>query len=365
MGLKKGQLLGVFCCLLSISAKAQNDTIVPNRHNVVALKLHYGTIVIHTPSVRNLAGSRPFGGELEFSKVDIDSAAFNKCNCFPRYGVALSYFDLDNPIIGHGIMMSYFIEPSYRLSNFLQFNLRAAAGLVYASNPFDSIRNIQNKSYTTHINPYLQVGIGITSIINRHFSVALMSGFQHFSNGGFKEPNRGVNWLTGSVGFLYSIENNVLPKYVRKPYRGWKYTHPEFDAGILYVPGQGYNSKIMARRTFLGGVFGQVTKPYGRINALTAGAELYYDKIEPSSLTTIKRAPVQAGLQIGHVFLFNKVTFSQQLGFQLVKAGATAQDFYYRYGLTYKVSRHLIAGINLKTHSDNAEFADFRFAYRF
>lgn len=351
-------------CLFCFKGFAQSDTSVIISKEVVALKLHYGTIFIHTPSVRNVAGARPYGGELEFSKIDIDSVSYNKYNCYPRYGIALSYFDFDNTILGHSEMISYFLEPNYRISNNIKFNLRAAAGLIYASNPLNKIKDPDNRSYTTNINAYLQVGTGLNLNVTPHLSMALMGNFEHFSNGGFKQPNRGVNWVTGSVGFLYYPQNNRLPKYKRSSFKGWKNGKIDFDAGVMYVPHQGYNSEIFGQRNFLVGAFGQATKQYGKVNALTGGVEIYYDKIVASTNST-KRMPLQAGIHAGHTFLFNKITFSQQIGFQVIKENVATSSFYFRFGLSYKISRHLLAGINLKTHYDNADFADFRVMYRF
>ena len=199
-----------YLLLYSIILPAQKDTLF-NKQMVVGIKLHYGTIFIHTPSVKNVAGARPFGAEIEFSKQPMDITAFNKCNCFARNGISLSYFDLDNYILGKGVMISYFLEPEYKLNKNLQFNVRGAAGLTYVTNPYNFVKNPQNKSYTTHINPYLQVGIGIGYNLNEKIKMLLGASFQHFSNGGYKEPNRGVNWITGSIGLLYYSKNTSLP----------------------------------------------------------------------------------------------------------------------------------------------------------
>ncbi len=357
-------LFGYLLFLFSLPCFAQLDTNVISNEKVVALKLHYGTIYIHTQSVKNVAGARPYGVELELAKLDIDTAAYNKCNCYPRYGIALSYVDFDKAILGHGEMISYFLEPAYRISNKFKFNLRGAAGLIYASNPFNKIKNPVNKSYTTHINPYLQFGVGLSYNVTSHLSMAIIGSFQHFSNGGFKQPNRGVNWITGSVGFLYYSQNNNLPKYKSSSYKNWHNKKTDFDAGFMYVPKQGYNSKIMGQRKFLAGAFGQATKQYGRISALTGGVEIYYDKIEAATINTNKRSALQAGIHAGHTFLFNRVSFSQQIGVQIIKENSDAGNFYFRYGLSYRFTRHLIAGINLKTHYDNADFSDLRIIYR-
>ena len=359
------KLPGLFFCFFHYLCSAQTEPGNTGHISAESIKLHYGTIVIHTPSVKNVAGARPYGAEVEFSRMDIDSSAYSSCNCFPRYGVALSYFNFDNTILGSGEMLSYFIEPSYPLSNTTRFNLRGNAGLVYASNPFDSVKNTDNKSYTTHVNPYLQVGIGITQVISQHLALAFMASFQHFSNGAYKEPNRGVNWLTGSLGLVYSQQKNTLSRYKKTRFTGWRNKKTNTDAGIFIVPGQGYNSKVMAKRVFLGGGFIEANRQYSKISALVAGTEIYYDHLNGAVASITKRSSIQAGFQFGHVFLFNKVTFSQQVGWQVLKANSSAENLYFRYGLSYRIAKHLIAGINLKAYADNADFADFRLGYRF
>lgn len=349
-------------CLILFSTNlfAQKDT-TNDKQIVVGIKLHYGTIFIHTPSVKNLAGSRPYGAELEYSKLPMDIAAFNKCNCFARNGIAFSYFNFDNRILGHAIMLSYFIEPAYRLSKNLQLNLRGAAGLTYVSNPYNAVKNPENKSYTTHINPYLQAGIGLGYNLNKNIKIIAMSNFQHFSNGAFREPNRGVNWITGSLGVLYYSNNTFLPKYPHIK-RSINKKQLNFDAGILFVPEQGYNSKIMAQSKFIFGAYTQATKQYGRVSAITGGVEVYYNKLKKE---TSDESRWFAGIHAGHAFILGKITFSQQIGIHVYRKTAEVDKFYLRYGLLYSITNHLLAGISLKSHADNADFTDFRIMYRF
>ncbi len=301
-------------CIISLFGFSQNKN--HNSQNVFGLKFHYGSVYIHTPAVKNIAGSRPYGTEIEFSRLPSDTNTYNRCNCLPRNGVALSYFNFDSKILGSGVMLSYFIEPAYRLSNNLKFNIRGAAGLTYVTNPFDTLKNFENRNYTAHLNPYLQIGAGLGYNLSTHFSVTIMGSLQHFSNGGFKEPNRGLNWFTGSVGLLYHSKNNSFIKYTRTSQNFWKQKTSAIDIGIFYLPKQGYNSKVMEQRKFLTGAFVQFTKQYGRISAFTAGTELYYDRLSlgrTNSNGEIGRWI--GGIHAGHAFLLGRVIFSQQLGF--------------------------------------------------
>ena len=357
--------IGFIFLLSSSSAFAQFDsTSVPPTE--IGLKLHYGTIYIHTKSVKNVSGARPYGVEFDFSRQKKDEATWQRWRTYPRKGLALTYFNFDQSILGHGAMASYFMEPHYRINNTLQFKVRAAFGLVYASNPYDVNKNVTNNSYRTHLNPYMQVGLGFAYRINEDFLLSAWGNFQHFSNGGYNEPNRGVNWVTSSLGLHYSPDN-LLPKYKPNDEKPWKNSKVGFDVGVMLLPKQGYSSYLKAQRTFLAGMFVQATKQVTRVSGLTAGTEIYYNKIietQPTEKNTVA-SPFLAGIHGGHVFMLGKIDFSQQVGFYLLNQTTYFNNIYYRYGLSYHINKHLAAGLNLKAHYANADFADFRVMYKF
>jgi hypothetical protein len=206
------------------------------------------------------------------------------------------------------------------------------------------------------------VGIGVGYNINNKLRMQLMGSFQHFSNGAFKEPNRGLNWITGSVGMLYNPNGTKLPDYKKVSARSVIDKKIYVDAGILFVPKQGYNSKIMGQSKFIAGTFVQATKQYERISAVTAGTEVYYNKV---TRQTGDESRWVAGIHAGHSFILGKVNFSQQIGYHLHNLNIAASKIYLRYGLLYHISTHIVAGLNLKSHADNADFTDFRIMYRF
>ena len=78
------------------------------------------------------------------------------------------------------------------------------------------------------------------------------------------------------------------------------------------------------------------------------------------------------GLLIGHQFLLNRFTFSQELGFYVYKQtevyNTTYRDLFYtvyhRWGLTYNIKKRWYLGINLLAHRQVADFIDGRLIYR-
>ena len=332
---------------------------------VLGVKLNYGQVYIHTKSVSNVAGSRPSGIEIEYSKQQISDSIYNLCGCYPRTGLAAGYFNYDNTILGKGFMLSYFIEPTFRISKSLSFHPRANIGVTYLTKPFNAVTNPANRNYSLHLNPYMQIGAGATIRLNKKFALIAGADFRHISNGGLKEPNRGINWITGSAGLLYYGSDNDLVVFKKKYNPFWRGKKPLIEAGIMYVPKQGYSPYLKGTRSYLAGVFGQYTKQIGRTSGITGGAEMYYSKITLREVENSDASGIFAGVHAGHAFLMNRVKFSQQLGVYLHQSSKLFLPYYIRLGLDYRVQKHLMVGAHMKAHTDNADFFDLRVMYKF
>ncbi len=358
--------LFLFSLLICYRGFAQTDS-AQVAQVAFGLKVHSGAVLVHTQAIKNVEGSKPYGIEVEYSRQGTSDSVWNRWGSYPRSGIALSYFNFNNKILGSAVVASLFIEPHLRLANRVQIILRGAAGLLYATNPYHPLKNIENNNYPNHINPYLQIGGGINYQLTRHLTVAAMQSLQHFSNGGFKQPNRGLNWLTTSVGLLYYPNTNSLPHYKRTYNKFWKHQPIIKDAGIMFVPQQGYSSRTNAQRQFLIGAFVQLTKQLGRFSGVTAGVEVYNSHLKenPPTETNLAASNWFAGVHAGHAFLMNRVTFKQQIGIYLFDQTSYFAQYYYRFGLDYRLSKHFLIGLNLKSHTDNADFLDGRLMYRF
>ncbi len=94
--------------------------------------------------------------------------------------------------------------------------------------------------------------------------------YQHISNGGWKEPNKGINWPTASVGFTYFNHRFKLPVYKQFVYKSSLNKKPYFGAGLLLGAKQGYQAGGRTARTPLAGVLVQAEKQVGRTNAVNS-----------------------------------------------------------------------------------------------
>ena len=66
----------------------------------VGLGIQYGSVFAHSPTVENTKGSRPSGIEMILSWQRNDRLIWNLCNCYPRKGLLLAYYNYDNQVLG-------------------------------------------------------------------------------------------------------------------------------------------------------------------------------------------------------------------------------------------------------------------------
>ena len=158
--------------------------------------VHSGFVIVHSKDVAFTKGSRPYGIELGASWQRNDSQSLNICNCYPKKGVVINYYNMGNQHLGKLLSASYFLEPVYKINRHLLFSFKAVIGLVYGTNPYDSIKNPINHAYSLPVSTYLMLGTGLYFRINDHFSLNASLNFNHASNGGMKLPNKGIDWPT-------------------------------------------------------------------------------------------------------------------------------------------------------------------------
>ncbi|MCU7549071.1 acyloxyacyl hydrolase [Chitinophagaceae bacterium LB-8] len=366
--------VGIIVIIHSITASAQYDSIdhLQSKDKQKSLfsigaGVQHGFIFAHSQAVQNTKGAHPTGVELFLSWQRNDAATWNLCHCYPRNGLLLSYYDYDTKILGAGSSAAYFLEPTYRLSHNIFFSLKGVAGLSYLSNPFDSIHNPTNQSYSTQFSGYLLVGMGLWFNLNKHWWINTSINYQHESNGGIKQPNKGINWPTGGIALSYQKNSRPFYTGIKMKDKFWKQYAPRFDIGVFGLPRRSLDENGNRARLLLLGLTFQAGKQVGRINNLTLGAEVYQDQELKVKLLrdSLNASPVKAGLLVGHEFILGKFLFSQRLGIYVFDQTPYYDQLYHRWGLQYRINQHIGVGFNLQAHRQVADYVDLRVVYSF
>ncbi|HEX6168478.1 MAG TPA: acyloxyacyl hydrolase [Chitinophagaceae bacterium] len=357
---------------ITINASAQgNDSLAISNSKKAAnifsigFGIQHGFIFAHSRAVQNTKGANPTGIELSLGWQRNDTQTWNLCNCFPKKGLLLVIYDYDVRLLGKSFGAAYFLEPVYKLGNKTFFSFRGVAGLAYLTNPFDSIHNPTNQSYSSAIGGYLLVGIGLSYLINKRWWLNTTINYQHISNGGLRQPNKGINWPTAGISVIYQKNPRPYFKAPRSKERFWKDHSPRWDIGVFGIAKRGTDENGNSHRMPLIGGTIQAGKQVGRINMLTLGAELYGDKSLSMQLKrdSIDASSLRAGLLIGHEFLLGKFVFSQRLGVYVFNQTPYHDVIYHRWGIHYFMNSHLGIGMQLKAHRHVADFVDLRITY--
>ena len=350
---------------------AQTDSLEvasPGRQPAIfskAIGVQHGFIFAHSEAVQNTSGANPTGVEISLAWQRNDSVTWDLCNCYPRKGLLLSYYNYDTRILGHGFTGAYFLEPHYRVSNNISFSFIGSAGLTWLTNPFDSTRNPANQSYSQYLNGYLRVGVGLWFRLNDHWWLNSSVNYHHESNGGMKRPNKGINWPTAGIALSYKKFSRPFYRGNRTTEKFWKDRSLRWDISLFGIPRRTTDDNGNRIHKLLLGTNLQVAKQVGRINTLTLGTEVYHDE---ELRLRLKRDSVNAsawktGILFGHEFLLGKFLFSQRLGYSVIDQTPYYDKLYHRWGLQYRISQKMGVGFNLQAHRQVADFVDSRITY--
>lgn len=350
--------------LLSLSLFAQSDSL--KSPFSVGLKAHYGFIIPHSETIQNQAFSNPWATELEFSWHLNKEKTWQNFGTFPRVGASLFYINFDNPeVLGEGLAITPFVEPFLSVNRRLSASFRFGVGLVYLNQVYDIETNPENLFYSTDLSFLLNLNFGLNYRISPHWRIRLSGYYNHISNGGVREPNKGINFPTASVGVEYVLNPIVFPNYSK---RDWKTLYENLRTVNIAVFGNATNvAEGDNRRYPLGGIDAYYKQIFGRMSSFLVGTEWLLDGAsqEKSKREGMPISLHKVSLTAGHELILGKFLFSQRLGFYLFNERTTDSNFYQRLGLSYSISKHTFVGINLKTHGDVADFLDFRVGYAF
>ncbi len=333
------------------------------------LDIEQGFLFLHSQDVAPIGQSYPTAFNLSYNSWLLDSNHWESCHCFPRVGLSTGFHYYDNPsVLGWGIPLQGFLEPWYKLSDDWFLQIRAGLGLIYLSEPYDELSNPLNLSYSLPVSAYVSLGLGVAHVISDQWRVALQASYDHTSNGGIREPNKGLNYPMLSFNIDYSPQAIFFKAGQRNPFL-WTEAKQEFRImGSLAAQAGGTvgeGSEEQDVTYLVSGLAFWFSQQVGRSSALFAGAEwinnlAYRRQIEDLGLASDHN---QFALLFGHEFLLGKFVFSQAAGVYLYKEYGAEASWYQRYLLLYYPYENFGFGPGLKAHAQVAEYLDFRIVW--
>jgi hypothetical protein len=342
------------------SGWGQRNSIADSTTVLIGSQAHYGTILPHSKAIADLTDSYLWGWQADISRIRYTQSAWNICNCYSQNGVSLSYFNFNNPKeLGRGVSLAVFAEPQLTYGS-INLSLRAGAGVSYLTRIYHADNNPRNLFFSSPWSGLLLVQLSSRYQLNQLWSLRLSTSYHHISNGGKRQPNKGMNFPTLSLGVEYGARSKPLRNRARYSMQ---------DKSMHYYAGLSYNSRSADElnvnsqdRRMVIGLHGGFYKPVARMHALGLALEVSHD----GALKELARQHdesfdhrVVSGL-VRHHFLFGRFDFSQSLGIYLHKEYPNPNTVFQRYAIQYRILENLQIGFSLKAHLHTAEQMDVR-----
>jgi hypothetical protein len=354
-------VLGLLCQQI-IAVRA--DTI-PAFHT--GFQAHYGFIIPHSSAIEPVSHTNPFGFETSINKLH---TSFNQWQVFRAYwisGIQAGYFNFQNPdILGSAFEITVFAEPVISSWRNCFLSVRGGFGISYHTKIFDKQDNPANQFFSTHLSFPLFADIRFRYRLAGLTFLTFSGCYNHISNGGFKLPNKGMNFPTFALGMERFRKS--LPELNHNYSSLLAETKPVLSLmlqGISTVKvmeeEQGYPEKTL----FLYGFHFRASKQIRSYYSLSLGTEMIFDGYARETIRReqanidYKRIAVTAGQD----FLLGRVIFSQHLGFYIYSPYKARNLVYQKYELTYKITPVLAAGVFMKAHLQVADMMGISISY--
>ena len=360
-------ILGVAGSLLvSISGRvqAQDSPSHPAGPLVIGAYGLGSFIIPHTPAVRHLAVSHPTGIEIDVQRQTNGSAPWHAWYRYPKVGLALTYYDYHNPVLGRSYAAGLYLNKSFWRSRRSELNFRIGTGVGYFPVGFDQATNHKNTIVSSRLNATIQTRLEYDVALSEHLGLLLGLGLNHYSNGATTKPNFGINLPTVLLGLNYHQQRPFQPL-------GQPPAPEPAELGrnfLNFSTSVGWKqwSQSDHQRYLVNSVTLAAGRRVNRKSNLVAGLEGFYDRslnaqIRDSARTLDHLPDVKkAGVYVGHELLFGRLAFVSHLGFYVYNPYKSNKFYYERLGLKYHFTPRVFGNVDLKIHRGAADVIEWR-----
>ncbi len=390
--LKFKYYIAIIACFIGwqyISASEVQDTTIRPRRLFFAINAQQGSMLnTHaSPVVSNYY----IGFDVRVG-WQTDNFARNTFDCmfrFPQYGFGYYMGNMNRIILGNdeqtgfgkpAALYAFFASPLFRWK-WLSINYDISLGFSYNFNAYDPEQHPHNILVGSKNNAYINLRFSTEFALPGYSTLGVGFSFQHFSNGSYQKPNKGINLISGTLSYQVGLYKNRNKRYTPFPIaphqptwewylfwgNGLRMLDTDFDLNHPKKGNRWYCTTISSavmlqtshRRKFGLGL-DYFHFDWGRY------VIEYRAKVEGRQVDTRPRDNMALGAYLAHEVGYKKLWFITDLGFYLTKR--VGDDpihpwIYERVGLKYQFSNRLFVGVAIKAHLAKADYTEWTIGY--
>lgn len=290
------------------------------------------------------------------SKQTTGKKYYQYAHNYPNLGLSIAYRSLGNTAVyGHAISIIPYVSFSVLQNKNSSLFIKHGVGVAYLTKKFDINNNPKNEFIGSHFNAGADFMIGFQQKISKKLDFKIGAVIHHYSNGSVKNPNKGMNILSGLVGITY-VANRKFEriKYPNeKVKRRFRY---RIGGGLGFYRNVGLNQPV--RNTFQ--THAMVFYQYNTRFRTGLGLEYFY----------LNKAKQPLSLYLENEVQFANITTRYGFGYYFGKRPApTKEAFYSKIGacaflnLKNKIPDGFYIGAYLKAHGFSAAHIEITVGY--
>ena len=331
------------------------------------IRIYHGFLINHHNTMKIFNEKPPFSFELFIAKASYGEKSWHKFYSYPIYGVSYKMINLGSPsYLGNAFcifpFMQFFITKPERTAN---LNLRFGAGVAYVDKIFHPVDNYKNTAISSPLNAILKFGIEGKMRIFDPVHLSVGSSFIHLSNGTYKKPNTGLNYVMASAGVNYAFGN----KNVLKPIDNVNTNFEKNTQYTVYLSGgmKTYNT-YDEKKYIASGLSLEVSRQHLSHTRIVGMLDLFYDTSDYAyfmreEIEVTKTQMFKPGLAAGYAFIFESLSANVQIGRYFYAKQQRHGVIYQRLALRYAVSNQFNVHLGLKTHWGQADYIEIAIGY--
>ncbi|MDR1226747.1 MAG: acyloxyacyl hydrolase [Prevotellaceae bacterium] len=160
--------------------------------------------------------------KLGWQTDDRDRNIFDVSYRYPRYGVGYYMGNMNGIILGDdsisaglgkpAALYAYFGAPVYR-DKWFSVGYNISAGFSYNFNSYNPEHSPSNILIGYKNNAYLEFSFEASLLLPGYSTLSAGISFQHFSNGSYQKPNKGINLISGTIAYQWNLYKNKDKRY--------------------------------------------------------------------------------------------------------------------------------------------------------
>ncbi|MDR2084192.1 MAG: acyloxyacyl hydrolase [Bacteroidales bacterium] len=399
--MRKVRFLLLLCCfcICTITQAQKFD----KKHLSIEGQVSFGKMAKLDSKIKEVLLSndvRFYDLSLNYNTLPSDSSRFASAYNYPTFGLGFTVADFSSVHLTNQsrintiFVLSGFIDRNLIRNKHLSFGYKLNAGLAYANNPYDPIKNPDNIFISSPLMVYIGFGFNVKYKPVNRLAIGLSADFRHISNGRTGMPNKGINMFSAGVSATYYLDkqqSDFTKIHKNDKYRKHLIYHLALHSGIqssieewsLYSEKEADPAKKKTdfQKYPIISLSADIMYRYSLKFGTGIGVDLFYtshtDKLKEwdSALSGINTSrqeynPLSVGLSINQEVYYKNLSLFVAVGYYVYRElGLQKKEkFYQRAGFRYYLppTNSVFMGISIKAHKFcTADYLEFSIGYKF